>query len=299
MTTDRRSFITGTGAAAMALRFGPIWAAEPVSRGNLRVLAECKTVFFGASAYAVAAASLDPAGCVIIERNLSPAAEFSGALLPNVLTDAVSEAAKEIRAHIEAEGLAAGGRCHTPPVSDVVSAFILKKKINVFFNAEITAVRPVAGGYEVQVIGSDGRSAVRCGRIVDTTPYAWKDAGADQIEAKHLSAALIGDAGGGLSGFSVPGGELHPGALEGETYFRVRLPHDAGWTAARLKLHETFEAFAASGRCPFKMGAEATEMGYVYRSPDPAKRMGKNWDWTPGARWPDLMAALNGGASWS
>jgi hypothetical protein len=47
------------------------------------------------------------------------------------------------------------------------------------------------------------------------------------------------------------------------------------------------------------MGAEATEFGYTYRSPAISKRIDENWDWLPGARYRDLMAALNGGASWS
>jgi hypothetical protein len=299
MSISRRGFLAGGGAAAMALRFGPIWAEEKSTRAGLRVLAECETVFFGASAFAVAASSRDPERCIMIDRGLSPASEFSGALLPNVLTEDVSSSAKEIRAAIERENLAANGLYHTPPVTDIVSGFILKKKLNIFLNAEILSVRRVSSGYEVEVIGSDGLSILRCRRILDTTPQAWRELGMDALESRYLSAALVGKAKRPLSDFSVKDGELHPGALEGETYFRVKLPVEFGWTRARLKLHETFEAFASLPDCPFKMGAEATEFGYSYHSQEVSKRIDENWDWLPGARYRDLMAALNGGELWS
>jgi hypothetical protein len=299
MAISRRNFISGSGAAAAALRFGPIWADDVKYDGKARILAECETVFFGASAFAVAAASCRSSKCVIIERNLSPAAEFSGALVPNILTEPSSAAAKDILSVIKSEGLAANGLCHTPPVSDVVSQFVLRKKINLFLNAEITAVDRKGGMYEVGVIGSDGRSVVRCQRIVDTTPCAWRDAKSDAVKAKYLAAALVGSSDRELSRFSVQGGELLPGALAGETYFRIQLPPKTDWTEARLKLHETFEKFAASPGCPFKMGAEATEFGYVYDSPTVAKKIAENWDWLPGLRYSDLVSALDGGALWS
>lgn len=299
MTINRRSFISTGCAAAAAFRLGPIWAKEPVRGKGLRVLAECDNVFLGASAFAVAAASRNPSQCVIVERNLSPAAEFSGALLPNVLSPGHSEAARDILGRIESEGLASRGLCHTPPVSDVVCAFAIRRKINIFFNAEITAIRPTAGGYELRVIGSDGHSALRCRRIVDTTPCAWRDAGVHAIKAKFLSAALIGRNNADLSRFSARDWELHPGALEGETYFRIRLPRDAGWTAARLRLHDAFGEFSSSAGNIFKMGAEATEFGYEYGSPDAGRQIGKDWQWIPGARYPDLASAIDGGASWS
>jgi hypothetical protein len=299
MAIGRRAFIAGSGAAGLALRFGPIWAQEVKKRDGVHILADCDTVFLGASAFAVAAASIKPANSLIIERNLSPASEFSGALQPNVLAGEESDVAREIRAHIEAEGLAAQGLCHTPPISDIVCSFILKKKINIFLNAEIIAVRSRNGGYEIRLIGSDGHSAVRCRRIVDTTPSAWKDAGLNEIQAKYLSATLIGNPQCELSRFASQDWELFTGALEGETYFRVRLPHNIGWTDARLRLHETFERFRASNGGCFKMGAEATEFGYAYHLPKVVKRIGVNWDWIPGAQYANLIAALNGGASWS
>ena len=299
MAISRRGFLAGGAAAVTAYRLGPIWAEERSARAGRCVLAECETVFFGASAFAVAASSRNPEKCIMIERGLSPAAEFSGALLPNALTEAVSDSAKDIRAAIEKENLAANGLYHTPPVSDIVSGFILRKRLNIFLNAEIASVRRVSGGYEVRVVGSDGFSAVRCRRIVDTMPCAWQQSGMDAVENRYLAAALVGRVKRPLSDFPVQGGELHPGAFDGETYFRVRLPPDFGWTRARLKLHETFEAFSSLAGCPFKMGAEATEFGYTYRSPAISKRIDENWDWLPGARHRDLMAALNGGASWS
>ena len=297
MLLNRRDFLSGSGAIAATLRFGPIWAESHPRRHGLRVLAECDCVFFGASAFAIAAAASNP-GCVIIERGLSPGAEFSGALLPNrIAQQPQGEVAQEIFNLVKAEGLYADGLVHTPPVADVLSEFIRKKAVNIFLNAEITAVRPADGGYEIRILGSDGHSAVRCRRIVDTTPLAWRDAAQESVTAKYLSAALVGGKKEDIKKFASQGFVIYDGALDGESYFRIKLKSDASWSEARLELYESFEAFSASGDCPFRLGAEATEFGYEYSMS--SREIAQNWRWMAGAAFPDLISALDGGALWS
>ena len=111
------------------------------SLSGIPVVAECETVFLGASAYGARAAFKNPAKTVVLEQSLMLVPEFSGALLPNVLTAAEGEIATLVRERIEKEGLSGNGRYHAPPVSDVMSALVMHRKANLFLNANVADIR--------------------------------------------------------------------------------------------------------------------------------------------------------------
>ena len=57
MNLRRRTFIASAAASAASFRIGPIWAQTPKrSLSGIPIVAECETVFLGASAYALGAA---------------------------------------------------------------------------------------------------------------------------------------------------------------------------------------------------------------------------------------------------
>ena len=295
MNLRRRTFIASAAASAASFRIGPIWAQTPKrSLSGIPVVAECETVFLGASAYALGAAFKNPAKTVVLEQSLMLVPEFSGALLPNVLTAAEGEIATLVRERIEKEGLSGNGRYHAPPVSDVMSALVMHRKANLFLNANVADIRRAGRGFAVEIIGPDGYSSIAAERVIDTMPTAWRDAGAKAIKEKFFAAPLVGKPKGDLGRFATDKREVVPGALPGENILKVRLAADTDWHNARLALYDAFEKMVAEDDT-FSIGGEATALGHLYREARTQAAHLPGIVWHPGAQYPDLMNALTAG----
>lgn len=295
MDLRRRTFLVSAAASAASFRIGPIWAQNPGrSPSGIPVIAECETVFLGATAYALGASLKNPAKTVVVEQSLMLMPEFSGALLPNVLCAAETEIAAAVRERIEKENLQGNGRYHAPPVSDVVSALVLFRKANLFLNANVADIQKTDNKFVLDIIGMDGYSRIIAERVVDTTPTAWRNAGAKAIKEKFFAAPLVGSYSGDLGRFATDRWSVVPGALPGETIFKVRLAADSDWCDARLELYAAYEKMLAKDKT-FCIGGEATALGHVYRESRADSTFIPGVAWHPGAQHPDLMNALSAG----
>ncbi len=300
MTINRRHFLTGAAMAAAFGRFGPIWAAAGQPSGNETpaTIAECETLFFGASSHACARAWAKPDRTVILESSLLTVGEFSGALSPVELTTPRCEAAKAFVRRMEKEGLVANGKYHAPPVSDVIVTELLDRQANFFFNGTLVDVTRSDGRFCALVSGADGLNRIVANRIIDTTPVGWRDYGAGRIREKFLCAPLFGNPNGTTDSLRGEGYETFAGALPGEMTLKVKLAADADWHTARLKLYETYERFASGHGSGWQIGGEATQLGVVYWTTERISETTPDGIlWHPAAQYPDLVSAFEEGAA--
>lgn len=295
MNIDRRTFVASMITSIAGFRTGQIWAHHTAQESaGTTFLAECETVFLGASAYSMGAAIKNPANTVVLEQSLMLVPEFSGALLPNVLKKPESEVAVLVHGIIEKENLCKDGRYHAPPVSDVISSLVMRHKVNLMLNVTLANIQESDGKFVLDVIGVDGHSRIRAERVIDTTPLAWRDAGAKHVKAKFLAAPLVGGNTGKTDSTSTDKWEIVAGPMPGEIILKVFLPANTDWSSARLELYDIFENSVAK-ECHCNIGGEATALGHIYNGPPINTSFVGGVAWHPGAQHDDLMSALSAG----
>jgi len=259
----RRDFLRLAVCGAAGLRFGPIWAAEaPV---------HARTLFWGASAYALGYASARPEDTVIVDDGIVFAPEFSAAFGPNALGKAESPLTRSFAAELLRRRIAfKDGTFHTPLLTDFAAVWSVRRNLNVLLNASFIACEKKSDGLACTFLGPNGRELVCADTVVDTSAEGWRNLGADRVKRKRLAASY----------------------LRKDGSFIAEVPPCADWHTARLALHEAADRAGVSGT----LAAEASYFIYDYKTA-PVERIHGDVIWHPGAQYTELLTAFEKGAA--
>lgn len=238
----RRRFLVSGGAALFS---APTLAAA-APRG--------KTVLLGATARACGRALAHPGDTMILEAGLHPAPEFLLSLDPETAGAPRTRPARALAAFLRANGaLTDGGLLRHLPASYLFSAYLARHGVTILYGATCAGWRTDGDGTVLTVCGGDGAvETFRARRVIDARPR----------RTRALSAWLV-----------------RPGTPPDTRLFRVPLPPDADWPAARRALHDAWDR--QRGAFPgFTLAAEA---GVLKRD----------------AGFPDFFRAFEDGLAWT
>lgn len=266
-SVSRRSFLKAASAGALALSFDPALFAAAMS-GKYGP----KTLVFGGTAFGLGVAVANPGRCVVIERSLHLAPEFSQVGDWGELGEAATEQGKALAGAIRSAGLVSDGRLELPPLSDFLHQYAAEKGVPFFcctelvsFKRDVNACRAVVCGG-----GSAGVCEVEAASLLDTSSIGWRDCGLGEVESRTFSAVT-------LSGL-----------------VSVTLPANATRREARLKLWEKIQPLKGGD----KVLAEVNELSTVYRRKAGGairKKVDGNWTWIPSAQFATFMSAFEEG----
>lgn len=259
----RRDFLKGASAGALSLSFGnSLFAAamEPSPRPKVLVL--------GGTALGLGVAIANPGRCVVVERGLHLAPEFSQVADWGELGEPTTEAGRAMAEAIKSAGLVTDGRLELPPLSDFLHQYAAEKGVPLFCCAELVSFKRSANACRAVVCGggSSGLSEVVAAKLVDTTSVGWRDCGLAEVESRSLSA------------FTASG------------LVSVSVAADSTRRDARLKLWEKVGST--------KVVAEANELGTVYGGKGGGavrKKVDGSWTWIPSAQFPSFISAFEEG----
>ena len=263
----RRGFLKAASAGALALSFDPALFAAAMS-GKYGP----KTLVFGGTAFGLGVAVANPGRCVVIERSLHLAPEFSQVGDWGELGEAASEQGKALAEAIRSVGLVTDGRLELPPLSDFLHHYAAEKGVPFFCCTELVSFKSSADACRAVVCGggSAGVCEVEAASLLDTSSVGWRDCGLGEVESRTFAAVT-------LSG-----------------HVSVTLPANATRREARLKLWEKIQPLKG-GEKPL---AEVNELGTVYRRESGGtikKKIDGNWTWIPSAQFPTFMSAFEEG----
>ena len=264
---SRRSFLKASSAGAFALSFDPALFAAAMTPSP-----RPKTLVLGGTAFGLGTALANPGRCVVIERSLHLAPEFSQVGDWGELGEAATEQGKALAEAIRSVGLVSDGRLELPPLSDFLHQYAAEKGVSFFCCADLVSFKRNANSCRAAVCGggSSGLCEVEADSLLDTTSIGWCDCGLGEVESRTFSAVT-------MSGL-----------------VSVTLPANATRREARLKLWEKIQ--------PLKGGdkplAEVNELGTVYRRKSGGaikKTVDGNWTWIPSAQFATFMSAFEEG----
>lgn len=231
-----------------------------------------KTLVLGGTAFGLGVAVANPGRCVVIERSLHLAPEFSQVGDWGELGEAASEQGVALAEAIKSAGLVSDGRLELPPLSDFLHQYASEKGVSFFCCTELVSFRrgPSACRAVVCGGGSSGMCEVEAASLLDTTSTGWRDCGLGEVESRTFAAVT-------MSGL-----------------VSVALPASATRREARLKLWDKVEQ-SKGGEKPL---AEVNELGTVYRRESGGtikKKIDGNWTWIPSAQFATFMSAFEEG----
>ena len=263
----RRDFLKGASAGALSLSFAPsLFAAamEPSPRPKALVL--------GGTALGLGVAIANPGRCVVVERGLHFAPEFSQVADWGELGEPTTETGRAMAEAIKAAGLVTDGRLELPPLSDFLHQYVSEKGVAAFCCAELVSFKRQANACRAVVCGggSSGLSEVVAAKLVDTTSVGWRDCGLGEIESRTFSA-------------------FTPSGL-----VSVSVAADATRRDARLRLWERIGGLKGADRAI----AEANELGTNYRRKGGGtirRTVDETRTWIPSAQFGTFMSAFEEG----
>ena len=266
-SVSRRGFLKAASAGALALSFDPSLFAAAMTPSP-----RPKTLVLGGTAFGLGVAVANPGQCVVIERSLHLAPEFSQGGDWGELSEATSEQGKALAEAIRSVGLVTDGRLELPPLSDFLHQYVAEKGIPFFCCAELVSFKKSADACRAVVCGggSAGMCEVEAASLLDTSSIGWRDCGLGEVEARTFSAVT-------LSGL-----------------VSVTLPANATRREARLKLWDKIQPLKGED----KALAEVNELGTVYRRKVGGaikKKIDGTWTWIPSAQFATFMSAFEEG----
>ena len=263
----RRNFIRAVSASALCSSFCPTLFAAAMTPSP-----RPKTLVLGGTAFGLGVAVANPGRCVVVERSLHLAPEFSQVGDWGELGEAATERGRALAEAIRSVGLVSDGRLELPPLSDFLHQYASEKGVSFFCCTELVSFRrgPSACRAVVCGGGSSGMCEVEAASLLDTTSTGWRDCGLGEVESRTFAAVT-------MSGL-----------------FSVALPASATRREARLKLWDMAEQLKG-GEKPL---AEVNELGTVYRRKAGGtirKKVDESWTWIPSAQFPTFMSAFEEG----
>lgn len=263
----RRNFIRAVSASALCSSFCPTLFAAAMTPSP-----RPKALVFGGTAFGLGAALANPGRCVVIERSLHLAPEFSQVGDWGELGEAATERGRALAEAMKSAGLVSDGRLELPPLSDFLHQYASEKGVSFFCCTELVSFRrgPSACRAVVCGGGSSGLCEVEADSLLDTTSIGWRDCGLGEVESRTFSAVT-------MSGL-----------------VQVTLPANATRREARLKLWDRVGQLKG-GEKPF---AEVNELGTVYRRKSGgtiSKKVDGDWTWIPSAQFATFMSAFEEG----
>lgn len=263
----RRDFIRGASAGALCSSFCPTLFAAAMTPSP-----RPKTLVLGGTAFGLGVAVANPGRCVVIERSLHLAPEFSQVGDWGELGEAASEQGRALAGAIRSAGLVSDGRLELPPLSDFLHQYAAEKGVSFFCCADLVSFKRNANVCRAVVCGggSAGVCEVEAASLLDTSSVGWRDCGLGEVESRTFAAVT-------LSG-----------------HVSVTLPANATRREARLKLWEKIQPLKGDD----KPLAEVNELGTVYRRKSGGaikKKVDGNWTWIPSAQFATFMSAFEEG----
>ena len=263
----RRNFIRAVSASALCSSFCPTLFAAAMTPSP-----RPKALVLGGTAFGLGVAVANPGRCVVIERCLHLAPEFSQVGDWGELGEAATERGRALAEAIRSVGLVSDGRLELPPLSDFLHQYAAEKGVSFFCCADLVSFRrgPSACRAVVCGGGSSGMCEVEAASLLDTTSTGWRDCGLGEVESRTFAAVT-------MSGL-----------------VSVALPASATRREARLKLWDKVEQLKG-GEKPL---AEVNELGTVYRRKAGGtirKIVDESWTWIPSAQFPTFMSAFEEG----
>ena len=261
---SRRCFLKGVAVGALSLEFSPSLFASAMAPSP-----DMKTLVLGGTVFALGVALANPGRCVVIERGIHLAPEFSQVGDWGEVGEAKTSQGAEMLSAMVAAGLVSEGRLELPALSDFLHAHFSTKNVALFFNAELVSFDR-SGRAVVFGGGSAGLCRVAAGRMLDTTDIGWRDRGLRDVANRRFSA------------------------ISSSGLVSVELPSAVDRRAGRIRLQEAI----ASGRQERAILAECNEMGTLYRQ-DGGGRIARTFDdgtrWIPSAQFKSFITAFEEG----
>ncbi len=266
-SVSRRGFLKAASVGTLALSFDPSLFAAAMAPAP-----RPKTLVLGGTAFGLGVAVANPGRCVVIERSLHLAPEFSQVGDWGELGEAATEQGKALAEAIKSVGLVTDGRLELPPLSDFLHQYVAEKGVPFFCCTELVSFNRSANACRAAVCGggSSGVCEVEAASLLDTSSVGWRDCGLGEVESRTFAAVT-------LSGL-----------------VSVTLPANATRREARLKLWEKIQPLKGDD----KPLAEVNELGTVYRRKSGGtirKKVDGNWTWIPSAQFATFMSAFEEG----
>ena len=263
----RRDFLKGASAGAICCSFSPSLFAAVMAPSP-----RPKTLVLGGTAFGLGVAVANPGRCVVIERSLHLAPEFSQVGDWGELGEAVTGQGKALAEAIRSVGLVTDGRLELPPLSDFLHQYVAEKGVSLFCCTDLVSFKRNANACRAVVCGggSSGMCEVEAASLLDTSSIGWRDCGLGEVESRTFAAVT-------LSG-----------------HVSVTLPANATRREARLKLWDKIKALKGDD----KVLAEVNEPGTVYRRKSGGtikKKVDGSWTWIPSAQFATFMPAFEEG----
>ena len=251
-----------------------------------------KTIFLGATAMACGALETHP-DALGIGRGVLLAQEFCQGYVSPVLSAPKTEIGRDLQAELTRRGLLENGRAHLAPIADVLARRLLEKQARLWLDAEPIDVRPVSGGFEVDVMASDGLRTVMAERVIDTTSEGlWRCARQLANYKKEAHVPLLK-----TNGFipALPQGvHIEYGLLPDEAILCAPVDRNADAQQMRFALRDVWRALYAAG-IGWKIAAEPVEPAILYDAPVRAV-LSRGWTFEPSVSRGDLMRAFEEGS---
>lgn len=251
-----------------------------------------KTIFLGATAMACGALETDK-GALAIGRGILLAQEFCQGYVSPRLSAPQTELGRDLQDELARRGLLEDESAHLPPIADVLARRLLEKNANLYLEAEVLDVRPVSGGFEVDVMAVDGLRTVTAERVIDTTSEGlWRCARQLSNYKKEARVPLLKTT--GLLPVLPEGVHIEYGLLPDEAILCVPVERNAGWQEMRFALRDAWRALYAEN-IGWEMAAEPVEPAILYDAPVCAV-LSRGWTFRPSVSCGDLMRAFEEGS---
>lgn len=265
----RRDFLKTSVMASAMMTFGRDLFAAALTAGNTP-----KTLVLGGGAFACGLACAHSDQILILERGIHLAADYALTFDPVEVGTPTTKIGQDLLQALQNEGLVTDGKLEHPPVADFISVFCAQRGVKAFMRAELADLQKKEGGYSAMIYGNptEGFSTFDISNLLDTTDLSWKNLGADAIKSKRICAST--DNG----------------------IFKVDLPADADWKAARLQLYTAWEQ-AGNPKNKFPL-AEAGAIRCFYEGKI-SRTMPLGYKWVPSGQFSTLIEAFEEGYKWN
>lgn len=244
---------------------------------------EFDTIIIGTTAAALGIAARLGGDCLVIDRGWSACREFGDAMRadPVDMSRTLSPFTASVREELlRRRILSEDGRLHVLALGGVFAARFLQTGCTLLLGAHLEAVRPAEDGFAAELFEvQDGRRTVFAKHIIDTTVHEW-------MECRKMFAVMLAN-----DAALTPSENLLHGYFDDEFILRFEVPAACDFPAAQALADGWFmshpECTAAS---------IALEFGHLFDAPLDTM-LGDGVRYLPSASFPDVLAALEGGAA--
>lgn len=248
----------------------------------------------GATTAGVAAAAAWGEGALLLEKGMLLGAEFGAAMC--AAPYAGDQTAPFFRACLETGVMDAAGRLHPAGLSPLLAGRLKESAAEPRLFTRLLEARPCPGGYALNFMDAEGLHACVAERLLLTTHDAQPGAAAADMWKKYLCAQLCCVGGEEIACARGEDWDIVQGTLRCERIFRLALPREADWPAARRRLHRRFLAAREDVLAGWQLAAVASS--FFYEFDRPVCRQLENGMWyLPSASFGGPAEAYAGGAA--